>query len=302
MSKFAELWKNNNVEKNFEMMDGVKDIVDAMDYGMLEEKAEEVEKPGNSIHSEKWDACVRDVKTQRVDVDAYAVCTAQLGEASFKSIENMSKAELKIAMGELKKAIDIEDAGPIPYSLLARQDMKNRARLLPKKENKENKEFSENKQEKTKLIDDGRPVPATNEEAMDIAIDMVENYADYVAIVACLVDKHGVDQKIASEIVRILMTQDREIGKGVIESTGKKLEDLTEEAHEASNEEEKNALVENIKNIQVKRQKAFITQRKKEEPKEKSELALKIEANQSKIIGKEARDSFGKAWRNNFYE
>ncbi len=70
-----------------------------------------IQKPGPSVHSEKWDRCVADVKAKNPNANAYAVCTAQLGEESFKSQEEIDK------MG-------LEGAGSIPKSLLARQDLK----------------------------------------------------------------------------------------------------------------------------------------------------------------------------------
>jgi hypothetical protein len=42
--------------------------------------------PGRrSIHSAKWDRCVKDVKRKGTAVDPYAVCTAALGELSFRA-------------------------------------------------------------------------------------------------------------------------------------------------------------------------------------------------------------------------
>lgn len=88
----------------------------------LEEMKEkkQVEKPGPSIHSAKWDRCVADLKDKK-GVNAYAVCTAQLGEESFKS--EMTKSEVELAKKELKKAIDTMAAGGVPKSLLAEQDL-----------------------------------------------------------------------------------------------------------------------------------------------------------------------------------
>ena len=86
----------------------------------IEAEKTQVQKPGPSIHSAKWDRCVAEVGKDP-SVNAYAVCTAQLGEESFKS--NMTKSELSLAKAELMKAIDITQAGGIPKTLLAEQDL-----------------------------------------------------------------------------------------------------------------------------------------------------------------------------------
>jgi HK97 family phage prohead protease len=49
--------------------------------------AQDVNKPGEGTHSAKWDRCVEDVKRNNPSANAYAVCTAQLGEESFRGLE-----------------------------------------------------------------------------------------------------------------------------------------------------------------------------------------------------------------------
>ncbi len=131
---FKEFWKSqkDQDEPNEEMLDGVKNMVLNMDEQAMadEEISEEdnekssVEKPGNSIHSQKWDDCVANA-SKNPDVNAYAICTSQLGEESFKSLESMTKAELKQAAQEVKEAMGIDYAGDVPNSLLAGQDLED---------------------------------------------------------------------------------------------------------------------------------------------------------------------------------
>ena len=95
-----------------------------------------VEKPGESIHSKKWDDCVEHVKANNSGANAYAVCTAMLGEDAFKSMEGpefLAKVDefihrLNITDGIKEKAVTTGDAGPIPNSLLARQDLEGKKR------------------------------------------------------------------------------------------------------------------------------------------------------------------------------
>ena len=86
---------------------------------------EQIEKPEGSVHSEKWDKCVADVKKDNPEANAYAVCTSQLGEASFKSFDTMNKSQLDIVKSEVENILKfgIENAGPIPNSKLSRQDL-----------------------------------------------------------------------------------------------------------------------------------------------------------------------------------
>lgn len=94
-----------------------------------------VEKPGPSIHTTKWDDCIRDVQTKDSKANAYAVCTAQLGEESFKSEHRhkgyikslIRKARLEVEE-EKREKMGIATAGPVPNSLLAGQDLEGEAR------------------------------------------------------------------------------------------------------------------------------------------------------------------------------
>jgi hypothetical protein len=50
--------------------------------------SEVVNKPGEGTHSEKFDRCVEHVKESNPTANAFAVCTAQLGEDAFNKVES----------------------------------------------------------------------------------------------------------------------------------------------------------------------------------------------------------------------
>lgn len=89
-----------------------------------------VQKPGNSVHTAKWDRCVEHVRSSSPGADPYAVCTAMLGDESFKAMDDAQfDAVVDKALEELGKDMfgvgqfGIAGAGPIPESKLARQDL-----------------------------------------------------------------------------------------------------------------------------------------------------------------------------------
>src|SRR5579872_661302 len=83
-----------------------------------------VEKPGASSHSAKWDRCVEHVKESGSGKNAYAVCTEMLGDESFKFIK--SEDDFTEKMNEYMRKLGISGAGPVPSSLLARQNLEGR--------------------------------------------------------------------------------------------------------------------------------------------------------------------------------
>jgi hypothetical protein len=83
-----------------------------------------VQKPGASRHSAKWDRCVEEVKSKG-GTNAYAVCTAQLGEESFKAGQ-FDVAEVDRYLDIFGKQVNVEYAGPVPESLLSRQDLEGK--------------------------------------------------------------------------------------------------------------------------------------------------------------------------------
>jgi hypothetical protein len=138
-SHFIEDGRGNVLEAyNDPSMDEVEEALAVRDGSAQHQKAmlngeeaytpqAEIEKPGaDSIHTQKFDDCVRDVQQKNPKANAYAVCTAQLGEQSFKS-EHRHKAFVKKQIWEAKKEMGISFAGPVPGSLLARQDLEGEA-------------------------------------------------------------------------------------------------------------------------------------------------------------------------------
>lgn len=101
MSKFSEVWKNQ---------------------GTL------LQKPGESTHTPKWDRCVAHVKSSSPGADPYAVCTAMLGDESFKSMEDSTLFKTIDKALEKLGSFGIAGAGPIPHSLLAGQDLEGTTR------------------------------------------------------------------------------------------------------------------------------------------------------------------------------
>lgn len=116
----------------------------------------QVQKPGTSIHSAEWDKCVKDAGDAK---NAYAVCTAQLGESSFKSqFKHMAYA--KALLAKARKAMGIGFGGGVPHSLLARQDLEedktksdvDDASLYQLKDEARNTDTKEEKEEVTDKI------------------------------------------------------------------------------------------------------------------------------------------------------
>lgn len=105
---------------------GVTDVEKGMTNGEEDNpRSEQVEKPGDSPHTTDWDKCVLDVQSKNPKSNAYAICTAKLGEQAFKSqYRHMAyvKTQIKKARQEVEK-MGVGTAGAIPNSLLARQDL-----------------------------------------------------------------------------------------------------------------------------------------------------------------------------------
>lgn len=201
MNQFKELWRKNNTEKGI------------LGY---------VEKPGQSIHSEKWDRCVAEVGSDP-SVNAYAICTSQLGVESFKSLSGMKKSQLDEVLQELDK-MGIGEAGPIPNSLLARQDLET---------------------SKSYEIGDKVSVVGTNIEGEITHIQGIERKQYKVG------GKYWSEESIQSPKK-----------KGSVEQTGKDLIKIDEEAYEIDSSEERDALVTKLQNTQKRRQRATIIARK----------------------------------------
>lgn len=187
-----------------------------------------VEKPGASIHSEKWDRCVEHVKANGNGANAYAVCTSMLGEESFKSI--MTKEEYNSKMDEYMHKLGISGAGPVPESLLARQDLEDEALKFQKMEG-----------------------------------TFAVWYYDRVGARKCAVFP---DMKSAEAFCSLinklgyrkveLMIKDR------FDDAGKRLSDAVDEADMVTTGAQAEDLATRIKNIQIARQKGNISARAKE--------------------------------------
>lgn len=94
-------------------------IVGQTEKGAIK-KDQLLQKPGGSTHTAKWDRCVAHVKSSNPDADPFAVCTAMLGDESFKA---MDEQEFNGLIDKALGQIGISAAGPIPHSKLARQDL-----------------------------------------------------------------------------------------------------------------------------------------------------------------------------------
>lgn len=70
-----------------ELDDDQKEKVNAKIKPKEDAASQDIYKPGEGTHSAKWDSCVEDVKRNNPSANAYAVCTAQLGEESFRGLE-----------------------------------------------------------------------------------------------------------------------------------------------------------------------------------------------------------------------
>lgn len=191
-----------------------------------------VEKPGNSIHSAKWDRCIEHVKESGSGKNAYAVCTAMMGEESFKSIEDdatfmakMDEYMTTLGIKMKQKSVGTDFAGKVPSSLLARQDL-----------------------ETTK--------------SCTFAIW----YYDKCGNRLCAVFNNAIDSEAFIRDLMSMGYQEKDIAimtKGVVEQTGKKLKDEAEKAKDADTKTEVKSVIDTIKEVQLRRQTATIQARDK---------------------------------------
>lgn len=204
-----------------------------------------VEKPGASIHTPKWDRCVAQVESASEGANAYAVCTAMMGDESFKSMdENAVGEKMKFYMQKLGIAV----AGPVPNSLLARQDLEPTSKkedlwLWNQGDEHGGQEVSEKSIKKGTDID-----------------NFAVWYYDDSGARKCAVFGTYIDANAYAKLVDALGYQDISINKGTVESTQKDLIEAAEDAKDAKETETK-SLISRIKNIQLKRQNATINAR-----------------------------------------
>lgn len=214
---------------------------------------QEISKPGPSIHSDKWDRCVEEVGKDP-SVNAYAICTAQLGEESFKS--QLTKSEVEMAKSELKKEITTAYAGPIPKSGLAEQDLEG--------ETKKSVHLADE-------IKVGDHIGPTGMDIEVVGVRRIQSSGHRVQYEFTCKTETG------KTVIKIFDSNDVVLKKGTIEQTGKALEDIKDEAEDADTKKEKHSLIENIKSIQLKRQRAIISEREKETNKSFKEVWNKHE-------------------------
>lgn len=209
------------------------------------------QKPGDSIHSPKWDRCVEQVESHSKNANAYAVCTAMLGDSSFKSMEDSTFEEkMKMYMEKL----GIAGAGSIPNSLLADQDLEG----VTKREDlwlwRQGEEQG------------GQEVNFDSQKFMNFAKTFDLNnfavwYYDDFGARKCAVFGNAIDAMAYAKLVDAMGFKDIQILKGQFEQTGKELKEAAEDAEDAEGKNETKSLVERIKGIQLKRQKTVLSMR-----------------------------------------
>lgn len=212
------------------------------------------EKPGDATHSAKWDRCVEHVKANGNGTNAYAVCTSMLGEESLKA---MNDDEFMMEVSNFMEKLGISGAGPVPNSLLARQDLEGdvtKSRKSMATKNKGATEKATGDSMYNQMISNARIMARNGMGAEDVAKKLwaaaggKTNFAE-----------------VRSVIYEVF-------GKGQVEETGKELVEAKKDAKEVETKSERNELVENIKNIQERRQKATIQARSKEQTKSFKEV------------------------------
>lgn len=120
MSKqFKKVWENIQTKSHDvaiqDTLDDVKDKVHEMD-----EKLDQYETAGGTKKSADYERCVSHVSNKNPGANAHAVCEAVMNEKSLKSFTGDK------LIGLIDKALagmGIVAGGPIPNSLLARQDL-----------------------------------------------------------------------------------------------------------------------------------------------------------------------------------
>jgi hypothetical protein len=200
----------------------------------MTKRMETVEKPGTSIHSPKWDKCVEQVEGNAEGVNAYAVCTAMLGDESFKSMDDSSFAE---KMQFYLEKLGIGSAGAVPNSLLADQDLE-----------------PETRKGMATMVRKTEAVQGTDLDSFSVW------YYDKHGAQMCAVFGSIIDAEAFANIVDVAGYKNVKILKGQVEQTGKELVRVAAKAEDARPGQQDN-LINRIKNIQIKRQKATIDAR-----------------------------------------
>lgn len=254
-----------------------------------------VEKPGNATHSAKFDRCVEHVEGKGGAKNAYAICTMALGEDALKSME-YTDPNFGKEVDEFMRTLGIGEAGPVPNSLLSRQDLEGN-RTTKNKKSIEKSQVSKDGSASLSVWYDAGDGSRKCEVYMNVvdAEAAVKRFKEMgyenVYVVSSqdsmtkagdkmyLIRTNGMeyarfDKKADAEECMAFLTAQGQFAvmieetvmsaeKGAVETTGKQLDRALKQAEKPQDTEEKSTLVDNIKNIQLKRQKATIAERSK---------------------------------------
>lgn len=254
-----------------------------------------VEKPGNAEHSAKFDRCVLEVQGKGGVEDAYAVCTEAMKSDTIKSMSHNDPGFSK-EVEQFMRTLGISGAGPVPHSLMARQDLESgrttktmefaKKRITKDGSNTLSVWYHDNYGNRkcevfANIVDAEASVKRLTEMGYkDVYIvtgagDMVKTGDKMFLIRTNGMEYARFDKKADAEECLAMLTAQGQFAvmieetvlsaaeKGRVEVTGKQLDHAVKEAAEAEDTEEKSTLVDNIKNIQLRRQKATIAERSK---------------------------------------
>lgn len=266
MSKFNDFWKKENV----------------------------VEKPGDSSHTAKWDRCVEHVKANGSNANAFAVCTAMMGDESSKSSETEEEMKsrvdsyikrLNISAGIPSEVVDASYAqktpdssvvgesfaGPIPISLLARQDLETVKSFRIAKEGSDHEltvEIHNGSEETAKAVFEGCEMEDISKletyQGHDIFVtpEMQDTDGHRIGCHVVIGQDGSLQVFFSLKDARDFIDSVLVMNKGQVESTQKDLIDMAQTAKEG--EWEETDLVRAITDVQIKRQKATLAERSKE--------------------------------------
>lgn len=135
-----------------------------------------------------------------------------------------------LGINSKRKSVNIGDAGGVPNSLLARQDLE------------------------TKTI----------KKSMDKSSTSIGVwYNDPSGKALCAYFPNQIDAEAFAESIKAVGMKDIKIVKGQVEQTGKELKEASKDAEDADTKTEVKSVVDNIKAVQIKRQGATILAREK---------------------------------------
>lgn len=243
-----------------------------------------------------FDRCVLEVQGKGGVEDAYAVCTAAMKSESLKSMSHDDPRFSK-EVEQFMRTLGISGAGPLPQSLMARQDLE-RGRTTKKTMEFAKKRVTKDGSSSLSVwydAGDNSPKCEVHGNVVDAEaavkrlkelgyqnIRIVSSQDDSMTKAGdkmFLIRTNGMeyarfDKKADAEECLAMLTAQGQFAvmieetvvsseKGRVETTGKQLDHAVKEAAEAEGTEEKSTLIDNIKNIQLRRQKATIAERSK---------------------------------------